>query len=302
MTGALDRAAVARWERLGLGRLGDAEGVRLFDAAVAGSESVVVPIRFDAGVLRRGADPEEVPAVLHGFVRHSASPIRAAKSSVGVATGALGARLAQVPQAQRGDVVLEVVREQVAAVLGHDSGNDIRPDQRFDEIGFDSLGAVEFRNRLGKATGVTLPSTLVFDHPTPAAVAALVLARVEPESVGSRRGGRFGRVGRRVGVDEPIAIVGMGCRFPGGVGSPEDLWDLLVSGVDATGGYPVDRGWDLERLFDSDPDRPGTVYARRAGFLDDPGGFDAGFFGVGPREAAAMDPQQRQLLEVSWEA
>nr|WP_245551280.1 type I polyketide synthase [Nocardia paucivorans] len=291
-------SAVARWARLGLGRLEDPEGVRLFDEVLAGSEALPVAIRFDAGVLRRGADPEEVPAVLHGFVKRLTRPTRTTgDSAVGRASGVLGARLAQVPQAQRGDVVLEVVREQVAAVLGHDSGNDIRPDQRFDEIGFDSLGAVEFRNRLGKATGVTLPSTLVFDHPTPTAVAKLVLSKLAPTV-----GRPAKKAARRAQVDEPIAIVGMACRFPGGVRSPEDLWNLLASGADATGEFPTDRGWDLERLFDSDPDKPGTVYTRRGGFLYDAGDFDPGFFGISPREAAAMDPQQRLLLEVSWEA
>ncbi|GAB4585540.1 hypothetical protein Ntsu_33720 [Nocardia sp. IFM 10818] len=295
MTGGLDRAALARWNRLGLSPLENGEGTRLFDEALAHTDARPAPIRFDATVLRRESDADTVPAVLRGFVRRPARPAQPAAGAA--ATGTLAARLAGVPQARRGELVLELVLTEAAAVLGHDSSADIRPGRRFDEIGFDSLGGVEFRNRLGKATGLHLPSTLVFDYPTPAAVAKLVQSRVEP-TVGEP----VQKTARRTRADEPIAIVGMACKFPGGVESPEQLWDLVASGTDATGDFPTDRGWDLERLFDENPDKPGTVYTRRGGFLYDAGDFDPAFFGIGPREASAMDPQQRLLLEVSWEA
>ncbi|WSV87497.1 type I polyketide synthase [Nocardia sp. NBC_01009] len=188
-----------------------------------------------------------------------------------------------------------MIRQQVTAVLGHRGTNTIDTDQNFRDLGFDSLTAVEIRNRLKVVTGIMLPATSVFDYPTPAALAEYLRELVS--------GGEVDEVvSAVVGVDEPVAIVGMACRFPGGVGSPEDLWELVAGSRDVIGEFPADRGWDVEGLFDPDPEAKGKSYTREGGFLYEASEFDAGFFGISPREALAMDPQQRMLLEVSWEA
>ncbi|MGD0455800.1 MAG: benzoate-CoA ligase family protein, partial [Solirubrobacteraceae bacterium] len=200
-------------------------------------------------------------------------------------------------QAVRAQDVLELVLSNVATLLGRAPAEVSDTQRNFKELGFDSLTAVELRNRLARATGLQLPSTLIFDHPTPEAVARALRLRLEGVELGAPESGL-----ERGRADEPLAIVGIGCRYPGGVCSPEDLWRLVHSGGEVIGPFPTDRGWDLERLYDPDPDHPGTSYARVGGFLSDVGEFDAAFFGIGPKEARAADPQQRLLLEVAWEA
>ncbi|WP_236048373.1 type I polyketide synthase [Paractinoplanes ovalisporus] len=260
LTRRLNDTDLARMTDSGVAPLDDAEGLALFDAALAGDEPAVVAARLD----------HAPPAVA-----------RAARAQPVVSTVA---------------DPLELVRQHAAAVLRHATTDAIGPGAAFRDLGFDSLTAVELRNRLAGATGLRLPATLVFEHPTPDALAAHLATRMN----GRAEPGPAAPVSV-VAAGEPIAIVAMGCRYPGGADSPDELWRLLADGIDATGDFPGDRGWDVTSLYHPDPDHPGTSYTRRGGFLDDVGRFDAGFFGISPREALAMDPQQRILLELSWE-
>ncbi|WP_346168506.1 type I polyketide synthase, partial [Streptomyces javensis] len=300
MTGHLAAADVSRMERGGVIPLSSDEGLALLDAASAMDRSLLVPVRIAPAALRGGAGA--IPPLLRRLVR---TPSRRALADVapGLDTAPHGdlVRLAGLSEAEQEQTLLDLVRGGVGAVLGYSDVEQVEPERAFKELGFDSLTAVELRNRLNTATGLRLPATLVFDYPSP-----LALARYLRGELLGRSGEVVADPGRRVSVaaspDEPIAIVGMSCRFPGGVKSPEDLWRLLARGGDAIAAFPDDRGWDLEGLYHPDPDHRGTAYAREGGFLYDAGDFDPEFFGISPREALAMDPQQRLLLETSWEA
>ena len=291
MTGGLGEIDLARMARMGMRALSPEQGLELFDRGLGGEEAHVLPVQLDRAEMYRGARTGDLPALLGGLIR---VPVARTKAT---AERRLAQRLVDLPAEEGRRVVLELVRAEAAAVLGHTAPGVIDTGRAFKELGFDSLAAVELRNRLSAASGLRLAATLVFDHPTPGELGEYLLG----ELVDAPR--RTQAVGvRTAAVDEPIAVVGIGCRFPGGVRSAEGLWELLASGEDAIGAFPDDRGWDLEGLYDPDPESRGSTYARAGGFLRDAGEFDAGFFGIGPREALAMDPQQRLFLEVCWES
>ena len=191
--------------------------------------------------------------------------------------------------AERRQMVLDVVRAQAAQVLGHTSGQAIEPGRAFRDLGFDSLMAVELRNLLTTHTGLSLPATLVFDYPSPAVLSDFLLTQL----VGNAQQESALPVHPAgTNSDEPIAIVGMACRYPGGVTSPDQLWKLVEDAVDGITPFPTDRGWPVGAL---------DSVAGLGGFVDDADRFDATLFGISPREALAMDPQQRLLLETAWE-
>ncbi|WP_182876365.1 type I polyketide synthase [Microbispora sp. H10670] len=240
-----------------------------------------VPLEWDA--VYAGHEPREV-----------ALPETAAATEEEDGRPSLGTRLAELTESGQRALLLDLVGRELAALLG--TPGPIPPDRQFRDLGFDSVTALEIRGRLMEATGTRLPATMVFDYPTPGELAEFLrvtLAGAEPS-------GAVAPVA--AADDDPVVVVGAGCRYPGGIRGPEDLWSLVSDGADAMGRFPDNRGWDLDGSYDDQTRRAGTHYQREAGFLHDADLFDADFFGISPREALAMDPQQRLLLETSWEA
>jgi mycoketide-CoA synthase len=295
MTGGLDAAGRARLGRTGVLALSSAEALQLFDTAMVVNEPFLLPTRIDTTALRANAavvPPMFVDLINAPTRRRVDDSLAASKSK-----SALAHRIHGLPEVEQHAVLLDLVRSHIATVLGNTSPEAIDPDKAFQELGFDSLTAVEMRNRLKAATGLALSPTLIFDYPTSSGLATYIRSELAgvPQAIKQV-------AAVRASTDEPIAIVGMACRFPGGVNSPEDLWDMVIQGRDVLTEFPNDRGWDLAGLFNPDPDVPGSCYTRTGGFVDGVADFDPAFFGVSPSEALAMDPQQRMFLELSWEA
>ncbi|WP_376772737.1 SDR family NAD(P)-dependent oxidoreductase [Streptomyces zagrosensis] len=296
LTGTLSEIDLRRMSGTGMPPLAVAQGLDLFDQAIRSDEAVLGLTRLDLVALRGQAD---LPPVLRSLV-----PGGVARPSVGddrQDPDSFTRRWAGIPAKDRPGTLMDLIRAHVAAVLGHSSAAQIDTSQAFKTLGFDSLTAVELRNRLAGLTGLRLPATLVFDYPTIDALAGHVAGLLgdAPAEAGQPSLPPVVSV-----TDDPIVIVGMACRFPGDVSGPDDLWRLVADGRDAVSDFPADRGWDLDELYG--PDGPGSgsgaSVTAKGGFLAGVGEFDAGFFGISPREAVATDPQQRLLLETSWEA
>ncbi|OEJ30273.1 hypothetical protein BGK67_01895 [Streptomyces subrutilus] len=295
LTSGLTDTDHARFTRSGVLPIDTDRALALLDAAWDFPDAVAVPARFDTTALRSAVGA--IPPALRGLAGalHPRRPAPTGAAPAADATPSLAALLAAAPEEERDEVALRLVRAHAAAVLGHPSPDEVTPDAAFKSLGFDSLLSVELRNRLNTATGLRLPSTLVFDHPTPRAVARRM--RQECPLPDATDAPDTAAPTTETGADDrrqPLAIVGMSCRFPGAGEGPEGFWRLLADGGDAISGFPGGRGWEV---VDG-----GGDYARAGGFVEGAGGFDAAFFGISPREALAMDPQQRLLLEAVWEA
>ncbi|WP_245606203.1 type I polyketide synthase [Streptomyces himastatinicus] len=233
--------------------------------------------------LRPSASLSALPAAREA--RRSARDVRRESES---AASDLRRQLYAAPESERTTQLLDLIRTHAAGVLGHAGPDAISVERVFQDHGFDSLTSMELRNQLARATGLALPASLLFDYPRPQALAEHLAAELMGHGTeGDEAALVVAPAGVPDGADDPVVIVGMACRFPGGVDSPDQLWDLVSSGRDAISDFPTDRGWDLQG---------------EGGFLYDAADFDPEFFGISPREALGMDPQQRLLLETAWEA
>ncbi|BBM86751.1 polyketide synthase [Candidatus Uabimicrobium amorphum] len=232
--------------------------------------------------------PQQIPQYLESVTRGLQ------QKRVEGATSEFAKSLENIPLSERRSHVVEFLSGEVAKVLGLDA-NEVEREQALQEMGLDSLMAVELKNAVETAIGSELPTTLLFDYPNIEAMADYLVTDIfawqEEQQV---------VVARQSVENEPIAIIGLSCRFPG-ANNIEEFWQLLVEGKDAISEVPESR-WDLEEYYDPDPDAPGKMYTKFGGFISDAAQFDAEFFGIAPREASSMDPQQRLILEVSWEA
>ncbi|MBL1097384.1 type I polyketide synthase [Streptomyces coffeae] len=302
--GGMADGAISGWlRRIGLRPMAPERAVAALGAALSGGETTVAVAdvdwaRFAAAFTAARPRPliGDLPEVAH--LTAAGQGTRGAQDPMSGDRSELAERLAGLPEAERHGVVLELVRAHSAAVLGLSGGGEIAADRPFRALGFDSLIAVELRKRLCDTTGLPLPTTVVFDHPTPRELARHLGAGLLEDRPDDARPALSDVA---TAADEPIAVVAMACRYPGGVRGPEDLWELLLAERDVIGPFPTDRGWDLDRLYEEDAEAVGHSTTAEGGFLYDAGDFDADFFGISPREALAMDPQQRQVLELSWE-
>ncbi|MEU8828940.1 SDR family NAD(P)-dependent oxidoreductase, partial [Streptomyces sp. NPDC048636] len=301
---AADDTALSHLKRRGLSPLGTELALKSLHHALTQGDTAVTIADVDWDRFSSAFTAQRPSPLLARVTPSGTEPTASPGTATGTGSGADGPLRQQLDAAtddQRHQILVRHIQTLAATILGHSGIDAVPAAQPFQELGFDSLTAVELRDQLAATTGLGLAPALVFDHPTPNALAMYLRAELLGGQTGVGAAVRAPHTASTATDDEPIAIVGMACRYPGGALSPEGLWELVSTGRDAVAEMPTDRHWDLDTLFDPDPDRLGTSYAREGGFLYDAGQFDAAFFGISPREALAMDPQQRLLLETAWE-
>ncbi|WP_168188772.1 non-ribosomal peptide synthetase/type I polyketide synthase [Thermoflavimicrobium daqui] len=290
MAAGLKDSDVDRWIRRGIGFVEPAFGLSLLDHAVQTGKPRVGAFALDMDQVSQSS---EYSMLFHKLVRKSE------KSSITRKKSTLLEQI-KVQSSEEAELVVQnEVRRLVAKILAYSEVEDVDVSKPFKELGLDSLMAVELRNAISKWIEEKLPTSIVFDYPTVQEIAQYLYSKYL--TVQEKKKKKSAPVRKSLSMQEPIAIVGMGCRFPGGVSTPEELWRLLLEGKDAVTEVPHSR-WDIDHFYDKDRNKPGTMYTRWGGFLEGIDQFEPEFFGISPREAISMDPQHRLLLETGWEA
>ena len=300
MAEAVGRAREAQWANDGLTPIDRLQALEAFERVLDGGPAVaVVAMDWNRYAERH---PEAARSTWLVNVATVAETTIGAPATRDADTS-LAQQLRALPAPERRARLVTHISAEIAHVLALPIAR-VDPDQGLFRLGMDSLTSMELRNRLQRALECSLAPTLTFKYPTVREIAEHLAGRLnaEREQVPAQPVASTALVVQPVAdATEPIAIVGIGCRFPGGVSSPADFWELLRGGVDAIRDLPVDR-WDIDDYYDPAPGTPGKTYVRQGGYLDQIDMFDPAFFGISPREAVSMDPQHRLFLEVCWEA
>ncbi|MGR4884221.1 SDR family NAD(P)-dependent oxidoreductase [Streptomyces sp. LARHCF249] len=292
-------AAEAQLRAAGLAPMAVARALTALDAALASGRSLVVA-DIDWPKAAAGYGEARPRRFLDEIAQARTAPAAAAAATAaaGGDTNPFLSSVLALPEADRAARVRAVLAAEAAAVLGIKDPESLDPERGFKDLGFGSMMSIDFAAGVQKRTGVTTPKTLAFDCPNLSTATDWLLAKLAPAAPAAAPAGP--RAGSRSGhADEPLAIVGVGLRMPGGAHDLDSLWTVLAEGRDTVTTVPADR-FDIESFYDADPDAEGRTYARHASFLDDVAHFDAAFFGISPREAEPMDPQHRLLLEAAW--
>ncbi|MDI3284904.1 type I polyketide synthase [Polyangium sp. 15x6] len=292
MAAALSDAHRARFARMGVQILDPAQALAALGQALTLPDAGLVVASLDPQSLER-ANEGRLPPLWTGLMAPKPTRLRAAPK------GIWGERLATLDPAALSKEVDLALRADIVKVLSLSSPDEVPEDRPLQEIGLDSLVAVELRNAIVARIGKPLPATLLFDYPSLRALRKHLLERVL--SFEETKAAAPVAPVVRAAADDGVAVIGVGCRFPGGIRDLDSFWRVLEQGVDAIQEVPPDR-WDIDAHYDPDPDAPGKMYTRWGGFVDQIDRFEANFFGISPREARSIDPQQRLLLETTWEA
>ena len=294
MAANLSSAQKSRLATTGLKLIEPEQGLQILEQLLgAGGELGV--LAFDWEVLSQRLSSTEQ----NFFAQVIPEELKASWGATAEKSSKLQQKLLALGEAERKEFLRQILQEEVAHVLGLPIGSKPEPEVGFFDMGMDSLMAVELKNRLSKLLGVNLQSTLTFDFPNIERVSHYINSEVlQLESMNETDSYQSPKIGK---WNEPIAIIGMSCRFPGGANNPEQFWELLQTGTSAIQEIPEQR-WNIEEYYDPNPEVSGKIITRYGHFIADVDKFDPSFFGISYREAAAIDPQHRILLEVSWEA